>query len=491
MSYLDYLEYRKQKDVPKKFTLEVPNGLTQQECMYVVSAISSLLPNSNLPKDNKFLNLDNNTKRQLLAKVFEKSPHTFDFAQSIFKKYILNTNCYPNYPLFPYNTHAPQNRYKIFEKARNYAYTYYKIRNYQNNPNDTKIIQQYNIPICYTENNCDWFEMLQTIPKTQLYINGEAKNIQQIAEEYRTEAISSVFTKNFKNKVFFFPLEAKDKNGKYYTFLKQVEITQNNQTNDYMISISVSAIPKNNAKYTHQILRIDSGGYHSNSSPKEISLKNGNQSIFNTKSKNKDVNNNKNITFMPNKTNGVHFHLFSKESNFIYFKNPTTADAIGIEDVINMWQNLEYFNNSKLHPCLKNLIKNPTSNENFSKLYRLWVMDNNIKNNEFNTLFVENYLTQKNLLLPQNHIQEASRFLYTLEMLECMDNIVDMCLNISPTPVAFNDKDYLETLYKDSKNENILKSNKNRIEECESKLDAKQSIIENNEGYNDFDLENN
>ena len=94
--------------------------------------------------------------------------------------------------------------------------------------NDTKIIQQYNIPICYTENNCDWFEMLQTIPKTQLYINGEAKNIQQIAEEYRTEAISSVFTKNFKNKVFFFPLEAKDKNGKYYTFLKQVEITQNN-----------------------------------------------------------------------------------------------------------------------------------------------------------------------------------------------------------------------------------------------------------------------
>ena len=118
-------------------------------------------------------------------------------------------------------------------------------------------------------------------------------------------------------------------------------------------------------------------------------------------------------------------------------------------------------------------------------------MDNNIKNNEFSTLFVENYLTQKNLLLSQNHIQEASKFLYTLEMLECMDNIVDMCLNISPTPVAFNDKDYLETLYKDSKNENIFKSNKNRIEECESKLDAKQSIIENNEGYNDFDLENN
>lgn len=452
MSFADYLEYKKQYSTPDKFTLKPPKGLTEKEAMYIVSAISSFCPDGTLPKDKEFFNLNNTAKREILAKIFDKSENAYPYASSIFKRYVLNSNIYPNYPDVPFSKHLQKNRYKVFEKARNIAYSYYQVRNYQFSANT----QQYNIPMIYCDGSKDWFKELQSIPKTQLYIDGEAKNISQIAQEYKEEMFNSCFTKQFKNKVFFFPIEAVDKNGKYYSFLKQIEITKSSQTDDLMVSISVSAIPKNNAKYSHQILRIDSGGYHANSLPKEVLLKNPSNTILNSKVKRTERGDN--ITFIPQRTNGIHFHLFNKESNIVYFKNPSTADAIGIEDVVNMWRDLDYFKTLELHPCLQQLVNN--SNEAYSQLFKLMIMEKNFKDNNYSTTMVEDYLNDKHLKLPKHQIVDASKFLYTLDMLECMDRIVDLCLNISAIPVAFNDKEYIKQLKDIGLENNAYKSNK-------------------------------
>ena len=312
----------------------------------------------------------------------------------------------------------------------------------------------------------NWFKQLITIPKQQLYYPDEARDVKQIADEYRSLAFNSCFTHQFKDKVFYFPVEAKDSSGKYYSFLKQVELTKKPGMEGYMLSISLSAIPKNNAKYCHQLLRIDSGGYHKNAHPQEIepTLKSTTLYTPSNKGKVKELRSTNNETFVPAQTAGFHFHLFSNESNFIYSKNPNTADAMEIEDILNMWNNLEYFKNKNIHPCLEQILSDENIGKIYPKLYELYEMNNNLKEGKIDTAPVRNFLKGKNIQMLDSHIESASHFLYALEILEKMDEVIDIFLNISNNPVAINDEEYLQKLNTKAPHQNETTSNR-RLEE--------------------------
>lgn len=479
MSFNDYLKYKKQQESASKFTLKPPKGLTEQEAMYIVTTISQLVPNSPLPQDKEFKGLSQDAKRYILATQFAKGEHVFKWAESLFKRYVVNTNIYPNYPIVPYSHNVPHNRENIFKKARAYADSYYIFRHNSAGTQNNNFGSQnpYNTPIIYLDSTKDWFKQLITIPKQQLFYPDEARDVKQIADEYRALAFNSCFTHQFKDKVFYFPVEAKDSSGKYYSFLKQVELTKKPGMDGYMLSISLSAIPKNNAKYCHQLLRIDSGGYHKNAHPQEIEpvLKSTALYTPNKKGKVKELRGVSKETFVPTQTAGFHFHLFSNESNFIYSKNPNTADAMGIEDVLNMWNNLEYFKEQDIHPCLKQILSDENVSKIYPKLYELYEMNNNLKEGKIDTKPVRNFLKGKNIQMLDSHIESASHFLYALEILEKMDEVIDIFLNINNNPVAINDDEYLQQLNAKVSPQQIDTTSNRRLQELVDSTITSQS----------------
>ena len=465
MSFNDYMAYKKKQESASKFTLKPPKGLTEQEAMYIVTTISQLAQNSPLPQDKEFKKLSQDAKRYILAAQFAKGEHVFKWAESLFKRYVVNANVYPAYPSVPYSHNVPHNRETIFKKARSYANGYYIFRHSTATQNINFGTQNpYNTPIIYLDESKDWFKELITLPKQQLFYPDEAKDVKQIANEYRTIAYNSCFTHQFKDKVFFFPVECKDSSGRYYSFLKQVEITKKPGMDGYMLSISLSAIPKNNAKYCHQLLRIDSGGYHKNAHPQDIepTLKTSKVYTPSTKNKVKELRNPNSEVFVPTETMGFHFHLFSNESNFIYSKNPNTADAMGIEDILNMWKNLDYFRAQDIHPCLEQILSSENADRIYPKLQELYVMNNNLKEGKIDTTNVRNFLNGKNIQMLDSHIESASHFLYALEILEKMDEIVDIFLNINCNPVAINDEEYLSILNSKPQQKTSIEATSNR-----------------------------
>ena len=95
MSMDDYLKYKNRSTTTDKFTLKVPMGISEFEAKSIVSTISHIAPNTHLPTFPEFDRLNNAEKRAILSTAFSKGDHIYEFAKSLFKRYVVNQNIYP------------------------------------------------------------------------------------------------------------------------------------------------------------------------------------------------------------------------------------------------------------------------------------------------------------------------------------------------------------------------------------------------------------
>ena len=476
MSMDDYLKYKNRSTTTDKFTLKVPMGISEFEAKSIVSTISHIAPNTHLPTFPEFDKLNNAEKRAILSTAFSKGDHIYEFAKSLFKRYVVNQNIYPNYPTVPYMSRIPneKNRLNTFKKARTRALSYYDARMHSLKLDTPSIINK-DTPILYLDSTRNWFKVLNLLPKTQIYLPGEAMNMKQIADEYRREIISQPYSQKFQNKVFFFSLESVDEFGRYYPLQKQIEITHIAEDEDFAVSISISGIPKGNSKYIHQLIKLDSGGTHENSLPMDIScvLKKPSTIKYLPAKKKVDFKILKSATpldiaYVPRITYGPHIHIFSNENALIYSKNPNTADTIGINDLINLYKHIKDVDMGLLSPPIRNLMSEDNRDKTYEILCKISELNHNVSHNKIDTTAIESSLSEKNFSLAKEHIIHASKYLMILDMIECMDTLIDMALNIDPVPVNITNVEHLSVKHPEPKSE--FKSNRDLFFEWEKEF---------------------
>lgn len=460
MSMEDYLKYKKQSATADKFTLKVPYALSEFEARAIVSSIAHITGTTVLPTLPEFDKLHNDEKRRILAEAFSKGDHVYDFTRSIFKRYITNDNIYPSYPLIPYMSRIPKanQRLSTFIKARSRALMYYDMRMHPGASAQYNTTLQRDIPISYYDESTNWFKYMCLLPKTQVYFPDEAKNIKHISDGYREDLSKSFFSDNIKNKVFFFSIESVDSMGRYYPLQKQIEITHIPEHHDFAVSISVSAIPKGNHKYLHQLLRIDSGGHHTNARPIPLTAVLKDKSHIRIPTRHSTEYGklvDKSLPLMPEHTSTLHMHLFSKESNMIYSMNPNTADAIGIGELLSLCENIDNVDISSLHPAIQNLMSDRNIADTHATLVKLQKLNDTMISGNYNTEPVEKMIESRGFSIHPTHILHYAKYLVALEMIEHMDTLIDIALNIDPVPVPIDTTSHLkpctEIILNDSK----------------------------------------
>lgn len=436
MAYENYEKFIKSKEVPKLFTLKEVKGLSSEETLMLACNVQTIANSHVLPTNTTFDTYNEEEKRTLLSNIFNKSPYAYEYTKKLYKKYLCNMENTPTPLNVPYYAKLTNNRDKIFQKSKAIAFAKYIQRTY---PNTSAMQDSNSTPTLYLD-DINYFPIMQKAKKYQLYNTNEAKNISEIVKEYKSDIIKQYFNTN-KNKVFYFPIDAVDDFGRYYTMFKQVEFNYNSKSSTFSVSISVNVIPKNNPKLQHQLLRFDLNGNHTNTQK------------------------NQNGT---NKITGAHIHLFTKESNFIYSKNPTTSDAINLKTLYSMVKGKET-NEYSNHPCVKNILDNVSSLE----LLRFNLLEQKLNKENYTDKEIHDILNKnkvkifnvsnsnpkeicnlENVIIIGNQNAEnwkyeyksISKFLLCLDALKLMDNIVNESLNICSITNHINDKEYIEEL---------------------------------------------